>query len=98
MDSKAINYHISKVFSELEAAIAERVIEGLSVQLVEANSLAINEKLLKDFELCKILQISTSHLYKLKKKYSKTFPEYNIDGAKRYKQSQVESFFKSLKK
>ena len=97
MDNKAINYHISKIFSELEATIADRIIIGLKAQLAEANSLAVNEKLLKEFELCNLLQISTSHFYKLKKKYCKTFPVYSIDGAKRYKQSEVENFFKSLK-
>ena len=55
-----------------------------------------NEKLLKDVQLCEVLQISTAHFYKMKKAH-KDFPVYDIYGAKRYKLSEVELFLKSLK-
>ncbi|MFV0531757.1 MAG: helix-turn-helix transcriptional regulator [Flavobacteriales bacterium] len=94
MEDSHLAKHLLKVFSELEHRIAERIIASLP-DMPNATMQIANEKLLKDVELCELLQVSTSHFYKLKKKY-KNFPTQNIGGAKRYKQSEVEAFFKTI--
>lgn len=96
MESK-LSHHILKVVQEFEADLAETIVSKLLQELTSANSAETSEQLLIDEQLCEQLQISTAHFYKLKKKHKSTFPVYNIGGAKRYKQSEVESFFKSLK-
>ncbi|MDG3582958.1 helix-turn-helix transcriptional regulator [Galbibacter pacificus] len=94
MEDKELTYHLLKIITELEHRIAERVIVSLP-DLPASVVSTHNEKLLKDVELCDLLQISTSHFYKLKKKH-KNFPTHCIGEAKRYKQSEVEHFFKQL--
>ena len=96
MESK-FTHNLLKTVSEFEANLAEAIAVKLLEQLNSMDLVRDREELLTDEQLCNRLQISTSHFYKLKKKYCKAFPMYNIDGAKRYKQSEVESFFKSLK-
>jgi predicted DNA-binding transcriptional regulator AlpA len=96
MEQDALQYHLLKVFSELQSRIAQRVVETLSEQSNAIGLPLVSEKLLKDVELCEALQISTAHFYKVKRKH-KHFPVYDIDGAKRYKLSEVEQFIKSLK-
>lgn len=95
MEDSHLAKHLLKVFSELEHRIAQRVIASLP-DAPNATMHIANERLLKDVELCELLQISTSHFYKLKQKY-KDFPTHNIGGAKRYKQSEIEAFFKTIK-
>ena len=95
MDDKHLATYLLKVFTELENRITKRVLDGISQALITANS-QTNEKTLTDAELCEALQISTSHFYKLKKGKS-DFPTYNYGGVKRYKLSEVESYFKTLK-
>lgn len=98
MEQDALQYHLFKVFSEIENRIAKRVISSLSEQTKTSIGKPVgSEKLLKDVELCEALQISTAHFYKMKKAH-KGFPVYNIYGAKRYKLSEVENFIKSQKK
>ena len=98
MEQDVLQYHLLKVFSELEDRIAQNIFNSLSVYLNTSTGKPTgSEKLLKDVELCEALQISTAHFYKMKKAY-KRFPIYNINGAKRYKLSEVEEFIKSLKK
>ncbi|WP_407556509.1 helix-turn-helix transcriptional regulator [Winogradskyella sp. 4-2091] len=97
MEQDALQYHFFKVFSELESRIAQRVVDALSKQSNALVGVPIpSEKLLKDVELCEALQISTAHFYKVKRRH-KDFPVYDIDGAKRYKLSEVEQFIKSIK-
>jgi len=97
MEQDALQYHLYKAFSELESRIAQRVVDALSKQSNALVGMPIpSEKLLKDVELCEALQISTAHFYKVKRRH-KDFPVYDIDGAKRYKLSEVEHFIKSLK-
>lgn len=95
MEDSHLAKHLLKVFSELEHRIAERVIASLA----DANNATMqiaNERLLKDVDVCEQFQISISHFYKLKQKY-KDFPTHNIGGGKRYKQSEIEAFFKTKK-
>lgn len=96
MESK-LSHYILKVVQEFEADLVDTIVSKLLQELTSADSAETSEQLLTDEQLCSHLQISTSHFYKLKKKYCKTFPVYCLDGAKRYKQSEVENFFKSLK-
>lgn len=95
MEDSHLAKHLLKVFSELEHRIAQRVIASLP-DVPNATMQIANERLLKDVELCDLFQISTSHFYKLKQKY-KDFPTHSIGGSKRYKQSEVEAFFKTKK-
>lgn len=98
MEQDALHYHISKAFSLLEDRIAKKVFDVLAEEDLFVNGTPLaNGKLLKDVELCEALQISTAHFYKIKKKH-KDFPVYDISGAKRYKLSEVEQFFKSKSK
>ena len=89
-----MSYHLSKVLEELKHLFSKEISQVLLAYPNTLNS--SNEKLLKDIELCDLLQISTSHFYKLKKANA-DFPVYDFDGAKRYKLSEVEQFFKNKK-
>lgn len=100
MDNNALTYHLTKVFSELEVRIAERVLSLLTEQgLGLAGTPVGQEKLLTDKQLCEHFQISISHLYKFKKA-NPDFPTYAIGKNIRYKLSEVEEFlkFNQLKK
>lgn len=96
MEQDALQYHLLKVFSELENRIVRRITDALSQDSYAITGTPVErETLLKDVELCEALQISTAHFYKMKKAH-KDFPIYNVCGAKRYKLSEVEQFIKSL--
>ncbi len=88
-------HHLLKAASEFGANLSETIVSQLLEKLATEDLARQSEELLTDEQLCQRLQISTSHFYKLKKKYHSTFPVYDFGGAKRYKQSEVESFFKS---
>ena len=93
-----LHHHILKAVNEFEANLADTIVSKLLRELTSADlTQAHEEVLITDIQLCDLLQISPAHFYKLKKKYKSTFPVYDIGGAKRYKLSEVESFFKSLK-
>ncbi|HJY12163.1 MAG TPA: helix-turn-helix domain-containing protein [Flavobacterium sp.] len=95
MDNNALTYHLTKVFSELEVRIGERVLSLLTEQGLElAGTPAGQEKLLTDKQLCEHLQISISHFHNFKKAHS-DFPSYPIGKNVRYKLSEVEEFLKS---
>lgn len=94
MDNNALTYHLTKVFSELEVRIAERV---LSLMMEKGSGLAGTpvgqEKLLTDKQLCELLQISTSHLSNFRKA-NPDFPSLPIGKNVRFKLSEVEEFLK----
>ena len=96
MDSK-LSHHILKVLSEFEANLADTIVRKFLQELTSADLPERRDELLTDEQLCNHLQISTAHFYKLKKKHKSIFPVYDLGGSKRYKQSEVEGFFKSLK-
>ncbi len=96
MESKS-SYQILKALSAFEANLVEAMASRLLEQLADRDLAQMCEEVLTDEQLCERLQISTSHFYKLKKKYKSQFPVIDFGGAKRYKQSEVEQFFKSLK-
>jgi predicted DNA-binding transcriptional regulator AlpA len=93
-----LSHHILQAINEFELNLSERIINQLFDKLSQEKLNQTNEVLLNDEELCQHLQISTSHFYKLKKKYRSIFPVYNVGKAKRYKLSEVETFFRSLSK
>ncbi|MBF6643426.1 helix-turn-helix domain-containing protein [Chryseobacterium indologenes] len=98
MDSNALAHHLSKVFSELKAGLAEEIIFQLKEQsLGPAGTPVGQEKLLTDKQLCEFLQISTSHLSNFRKA-NPDFPSYPIGKNVRFKLSEVEEFLKSNKK
>lgn len=94
MDNNALTYYLTKVFSELEVRIAERVLS-----LMTENGLGLagtpvgQEKLLTDKQLCELLQISTSHLSNFRKA-NPDFPSLPIGKNVRFKLSEVEEFLK----
>jgi len=92
MESK-LHHHLLKAASEFEASLSETIVSQLLEKLTTEDLACAHEELLTDEQLCLRLQISTSHFYKLKKKFHSTFPVYDIGGAKRYKLSEVENFF-----
>ncbi|MET3538221.1 helix-turn-helix transcriptional regulator [Chryseobacterium limigenitum] len=97
MDNNALTYHLTKVFSELEIRIAERVLSLLTEQGMTAGMSAGSEKLLTDKQICEHLQISISHFHNFKKA-SSDFPSYAIGKNVRYKLSEVEGFLKFNRK
>ncbi|KMQ67681.1 hypothetical protein ACM39_12550 [Chryseobacterium sp. FH2] len=94
MDNNALTYHLSKVFSELKAGIADEVISQLKEQgFGLAGTPVGQEKLLTDKQLCELLQISTSHLSNFRKA-NPDFPSLPIGKNVRFKLSEVEEFLK----
>jgi len=89
-----LSHHILQAISQIEDRLANRIVNELLQKLNENKQCKDTEELLTDKQLCQSLQISISHFYKLKQKHKKSFPLYNFDGATRYKQSEVEQFFK----
>lgn len=94
METDALIYHLSKVFSELEHRIAGRVLSLLTEQGIAAGVPAGSEKLLTDKQVCEHLQVSISHFHNFKKANA-DFPSYAIGKNMRYKLSEVEEFLKS---
>ncbi|MDC8099169.1 helix-turn-helix domain-containing protein [Chryseobacterium rhizosphaerae] len=94
MDNNALQYHLTKVFSELKAGIVEEIISQLKEQGLGFSGTPVGqEKLLTDKQLCELLQISTSHLSNFRKA-NPDFPSYAIGKNVRYKLSEVEEFLK----
>lgn len=94
MDNNALTYHLTKVFSELEVRIAERVLSLLTEQGSGLIGTPLGqERLLTDKQICEHLQISISHFHNFKKANS-DFPSYAIGKNVRYKLSEVEEFLK----
>ncbi|GAB5565165.1 MAG: hypothetical protein Wins2KO_22280 [Winogradskyella sp.] len=94
MESQQLSHHILKAVKEFETNLVDALVSRLLEQLAQRDLSQTPEEVLTDEQLCERLQISTSHFYKLKKKH-KDFPVIDLGGAKRYKQSEVEQFFKS---
>lgn len=98
MDNNALTYHLTKVFSELELRVAERILSLLTEQGSGLAGTPVGqEKLLTDKQICEHLQISISHFHNFKKA-NPDFPSYPIGKNVRYKLSQVEEFLKQNKK
>lgn len=94
METDAFTYHLTKVFSELEHRIAERVLFLLTENgFGLAGTPVGQEKFLTDKQVCEHLQISISHFHNFKKAYA-DFPSYAIGKSARYKLSEVEEFIK----
>ena len=92
-----LSHHILLAINEFESSLANKIVDQLLEQLSKEKFTSNREELLSDEQLCNYLQISTSHFYQLKKKYKSTFPVYTVGKTKRYKLSEVEMFFKSVK-
>lgn len=91
-----INYHLSNLFSELKNILSEEITHSIN-QTMKNNPNQDNacSVLLTTDELVFNLKVSKSHINKLRKKH-KDFPVLNIDGSVRFRQSEVEQFFKML--
>ncbi|WMC06320.1 helix-turn-helix transcriptional regulator [Elizabethkingia anophelis] len=93
MENNALTYHLTKIFSELEVRIAERVLSLFTEQGMAAGVPTGSEKFLTDRQVCEHLQISISHFHNFKKAHA-DFPSYAIGKNVRYKLSEVEEFIK----
>ncbi|PKR31795.1 helix-turn-helix domain-containing protein [Elizabethkingia anophelis] len=93
MENNALTYHLTKIFTELEVRIAERVLSLFTEQGMAAGVPTGSEKLLTDKQVCEHLQISISHFHNFKKAHA-DFPSYTIGKNVRYKLSEVEEFIK----
>ncbi|MDR6544311.1 putative DNA-binding transcriptional regulator AlpA [Chryseobacterium rhizosphaerae] len=91
-DKDAIIYHFSKFVSELENRIVQRMLSELTAHSgLFGGVQPSEERFLKADELCKLLHISTSHLYNLRTKFP-DFPIHYFGRSPRYKLSEVEEF------
>ncbi|MFL9837203.1 helix-turn-helix domain-containing protein [Flavobacterium sp. ST-75] len=89
-----INHHLTNLFLEVKAIISDEIINSVGQSLKIYNSRQNTlQPLLTTDELASCLKVSKSHINKLRKKY-KDFPVLNIDGSIRFRQSEVEEFFK----
>jgi predicted DNA-binding transcriptional regulator AlpA len=95
--NEKINYHLTCLFSELKqiasASISNSI--GQALDINKEKSPNCQQALLTTDELAAFLKVSKSHINKLRKKYS-DFPVLNIDGSVRFRQSEVEEFFRNL--
>ena len=95
MDEK-INYHLASFLSELTGLLAKEVSASVKelMKLQKQDDSSFQQLLTTD-ELASSLNVSKSHINKLRKKHP-NFPVLNIDGSVRFRQSEVEHFFKNL--
>jgi len=91
-----INYHLATFLNEFIELFAKEVSNSLGkeMQLQKRNSSSSNSLLTTD-ELASSLNVSKSHINKLRKKHQ-DFPVLNFDGAVRFRQSEVEAFFRNI--
>ncbi|PZR21809.1 MAG: hypothetical protein DI539_07200 [Flavobacterium psychrophilum] len=94
MDEK-INYHLATFISELITLLAKEVSGSVKELMKLPKQDDSSLPLLTTDELASALKVSKSHINKLRKKHP-NFPVLNIDGSVRFRQSEVEHFFKSL--
>lgn len=94
------NYHFQKflhVFKdELAAAVANSVMDALK-HAQNSSTEGIEDEFLTVKEVCARFKISKSQIHNLRKKYKKDFPVIRIGDSVRFKQSELEIFFKNLK-
>lgn len=91
-----IDYHLTRLFSEIKTILSEEISNSVAISLQNCRQ-AQNQlqPLLTTDELAAYLKVSKSHINKLRKKH-KDFPVLNVDGSVRFRQSEVEEFFKVL--
>lgn len=94
--SEKINYQLAVFFTEfielLVKEVSDSMGEFLKIQKQNDNSF---QPLLTTEELASSLNVSKSHINKLRKKHQ-NFPVINIDGSIRFRQSEVEAFFREI--
>lgn len=91
-----IDYHLTSLFSEIKNILSEEIINSINQTLKGSPKQdCASPILLTTDELAFNLKVSKSHINKLRKKH-KDFPILNIDGSVRFRQSEVEQFFKML--
>lgn len=94
MEKSKLAYDILKVVEQFESRIADKVATMLLEKITEPGETSSGtESFLNTVQLCEQLQISESHFYKLKRAYKNTLPCYDINGAIRYKLSEVAQIF-----
>ncbi len=97
MQNNKLTYHFDQLIQEFKAQITEEV--ATSVINVLDDSIKLNQGrpqndvFLTSAEVASLFKISRSQLIKLRKKYS-NFPVIKIESAVRFKQSELEVFFK----
>lgn len=91
-----INYHLAAFFTEFIELLVKEVSDSMGdfLKLQKQNDSSI-QPLLTTEELASSLNVSKSHINKLRKKHQ-NFPVINIDGSIRFRQSEVEAFFREI--
>jgi len=95
MDEK-INYHLATFFTEFITLLAKEVSDSMGefLKLQKQNDSSF-QPLLTTEELACSLNVSKSHINKLRKKHQ-NFPVINLDGSIRFRLSEVEAFFRNI--
>jgi len=97
MQNNKLQYHFTQLIEEFKAQITEEV--ATSVVNVLNDSIKLNQGrpendvYLTSAEVASLFKISRSQLNKLRKKHS-NFPVIKIESAVRFKQSELELFFR----
>jgi len=90
-----INYHLTALFSEIKHIISTEISNSIKLTIESSRKQVVSQPLLTTDEVAAVLKVSKSHINKLRKKYI-DFPVLNIDGSIRFRQSEVEDFFKTF--
>lgn len=97
MHNNKLTYHFDQLVQEFKAQITEEVatsvINALGDSIALKQDRSQNDVFLTSAEVASLFKISRSQLIKLRKKYS-NFPVIKIESAVRFKQSELEVFFK----
>ena len=100
LEQDRLTYHLSELLNELKAQIAEEIATSVIASLTSLNSLnsgSQNDKFLTIEEVAELFQISKSHINNLRNEHPE-FPLLKIGESVRYKQSELEQFFKTNNK
>ena len=95
-----LNYHFHKFLQCFKEELTADVVSSIMDALKHAQNSypkEIEDEFLTVKEVCARFQISKSQVHNLRKKYKKEFPIIRIGNSVRFKQIELETFFKNLK-
>ncbi len=98
MNIEKSNYHFSQFWENLRQELREDIGTSVSSALQQfkpVNHSSEEEAFLNIGQVCSIFKISKSQVYNLRREH-KDFPYHQIGKAVRYKQSEIESFLKTV--
>ncbi|APU67742.1 hypothetical protein C723_0554 [Christiangramia flava JLT2011] len=98
MFTEKLSYHSSQLFEIFRRELREEINSSVGSALQQfkpANPSSQEEGFINIKQVCSIFKISKSQVYNLRREH-KNFPYHQIGKAVRYKQSEIESFLKSV--